>query len=620
MSGIVGIVNLDGALVDRDLLWRMTEHMSYRGPDDQEIWIDRHVGFGHTLLRTTFESETEKQPFSLDGKVWLTADARIDGRADLIHELESKGGSDFKSANDAELILHAYHAWGEDCVKHLIGDFAFAIWDGRERRLFCARDQLGVKPFYYAQVANCLIFSNTLNCVRLHPAVSDELNDLAIADFLLFGFNQETSTTSFADIQRLPPAHCLSWSAGLARLNRYWILPVSDQLRYKRPSEYVDHFRALLHEAVRDRVRIDPVAVSMSGGLDSTTIAATANELLTKKSKPFDLRAFTIVYDQLLPDQERHYSGLVAEKLGIPIHYRVADSYAPFDRIDQPELRYSEPSDFPLPALVFDYLNQVAGHSRVLLCGEGGDPLMFCSWLDLTKTLKEFRLGPIFRYAAWHIWTYAQLPRLGCLAALRNRLGRKSWHYSHPVWINELFAKRLDLTTRLERINKVPTAVHPTRPEAYNNFLRASWVDCFERGDPGVTSIPVETRYPFFDIRLVNYMLAIPSIPWCVHKELLRIAMRGVLPESIRRRPKTPLAGNQLQALLRAYPKCIDGFEPAAGLDKYVNRDAILRMSGEQDSNQLELNLRLICLNYWLHSLKSVTNLIPEEEYYEATG
>lgn len=147
MSGIVGIVNLDGALVDRDLLWRMTEHMSYRGPDDQEIWIDRHVGFGHTLLRTTFESETEKQPFSLDGKVWLTADARIDARADLIHELESKGGSDFKSANDAELILHAYHAWGEDCVKHLIGDFAFAIWDGRERRLFCARDQLGVKPF-----------------------------------------------------------------------------------------------------------------------------------------------------------------------------------------------------------------------------------------------------------------------------------------------------------------------------------------------------------------------------------------------------------------------------------------------------------------------------------------
>ncbi|MDQ3174011.1 MAG: asparagine synthetase B, partial [Acidobacteriota bacterium] len=114
MSGIVGIINLDGAPVDRDLLWRMTDFLSFRGPDAKEIWIDGNVGFGHTMLHTTFEAETENQPLTLDGKAWLTADARIDGRADLIHELESKGGSDLKSANDAELILHAYHAWGED--------------------------------------------------------------------------------------------------------------------------------------------------------------------------------------------------------------------------------------------------------------------------------------------------------------------------------------------------------------------------------------------------------------------------------------------------------------------------------------------------------------------------
>src|SRR5258705_3031965 len=204
MSGIVGIVNLDGAPIVQDLLWRMTHLMSFRGPDAQEIWIDGNVSFGHTLLRTTWEADTENQTLTLDGEIWLTADARIDGRAELINALKDKlaGRLHTRSLNDAELILYAYEAWGEDCVKHLIGDFAFAIWDGRERRLFCGRDHLGVKPFYYARVGNSFLFSNTLNCLRLHHAVSNELNDLAVADFLLFGFNQDKATTTFADIQR----------------------------------------------------------------------------------------------------------------------------------------------------------------------------------------------------------------------------------------------------------------------------------------------------------------------------------------------------------------------------------------------------------------------------------
>src|SRR5918999_5613500 len=137
MSGILGIINLDGSPVDRQLLWRMTGSMSHRGPDEQQIWIDGNVGFGHTMLSTTFEAETEKQPLSLDGEIWLTADARIDDRVELISALEAKldrdirvpllsprSGPSFRGPNDAELILYAYEAWGEDCVKHLIGDFA----------------------------------------------------------------------------------------------------------------------------------------------------------------------------------------------------------------------------------------------------------------------------------------------------------------------------------------------------------------------------------------------------------------------------------------------------------------------------------------------------------------
>ena len=205
MSGIVGIVHFDGTPVDRHLLGQMTGFMAFRGPDAQEIWIDGNAGFGHTLLKTTDESEQERQPFSFDGQVWIVADARVDARRELVPQLKVHGHENLcPDAPDVELILRAWQTWGENCVEHLLGDFAFAIWDGPRQRLFCARDHLGVKPFFYADLGQKLIFSNTLDCIRQHPAVSDRLNDLAIADFLLFDLNQDLATTSFADIQHIP--------------------------------------------------------------------------------------------------------------------------------------------------------------------------------------------------------------------------------------------------------------------------------------------------------------------------------------------------------------------------------------------------------------------------------
>src|SRR5262249_8283436 len=156
--------------------------------------------------------------------------------------------------------------WGPDCVQQLLGDFTFAVWDGRLRRLICARDQFGVKPFYYAQVGNSLVFSNTLNCLRLHPAISDQLNDRAIADFLLFEHNQDLSTTAFADVKRLPPAHLLTCAAGAVRVDRYWSLPTDGNIRYQYPQDYVEHCLELLRAAVSDRLRSNRVAVFMSGG------------------------------------------------------------------------------------------------------------------------------------------------------------------------------------------------------------------------------------------------------------------------------------------------------------------------------------------------------------------
>ncbi len=171
MSGIVGIFNRDGAPVDHGLLRALTHFLAYRGPDGREVWVHDAVGFGHTMLRTTRESLNERQPTGLDGRFWITADARIDCRAELRAELESAGRKTSRTTADPDLILHAYAAWKEECVQHLRGDFSFAIWDIRDKILFCGRDHFGIKPFYYAEIGNTFIFSNTLNCVRLHPSV-----------------------------------------------------------------------------------------------------------------------------------------------------------------------------------------------------------------------------------------------------------------------------------------------------------------------------------------------------------------------------------------------------------------------------------------------------------------
>jgi asparagine synthase (glutamine-hydrolysing) len=551
MSGIVGIINLDGAPVDRNLLEQMTQFMAVRGPDAQQIWIDGHVGFGHTLLRTTDESLHEQQPCSLDGEIWITVDARIDDRVNLINKLAAHGRQARLNRPDVELILHAYHAWGAECVRHLLGDFAFAIWDGRRRRLFCARDHLGIKPFYYAVIRECLVLSNTLNCVRLHPAVSDELNDQAIGDFLLFGGNQNKETTAFAGVPRLPPAHTLEWNERTPRLSRYWDLPVDGEIRYRRASDYVAHFNELFRAAVGDRLRTDRVAVFMSGGLDSSSVAAVACDHPSSRSTPIDVRANTYVFDRLIPDKERHYAGLVAKWLRIQIEYLVADDYQLFERWNEPELHKPEPFEgAAAAALVADHFRAAAAHSRIALTGEGGDPIQGASPAYVFNMLKKARWG---RLAAdfCHSMRHRRLPKVGFRARLRRWLGTNSpWQFPYPEWLEEGFARRLCLAERLKAINEVEPSPHQNRPDSYRTIVSCDFLNWFESWDAGTMACPLEVRYPYFDTRVVNFFLAIPPVPWCDNKLLVRLAMRGLLPDSICFRPKTPLAGEPVRELL----------------------------------------------------------------------
>ena len=614
MSGIFGILNRDGTPVDEDLLGEMTRFMAYRGPDAQQVWRDRAVGLGHTLLRTTWESAGERQPCTLDGQVWITADARVDGRAELIGKLESAGRREVRQANDAELILHAYQVWGEKSPEHLLGDFAFLVWDGRRRVLFGARDQFVVKPFYYAEAGKSLLCGNTLNCLRLHPEISDELNDLAVADFLLFDWNQDPATTCYAGIQRLAPGHCLMCTEEELRIRRYWTLSI-EEIRYRHADDYVDHFRELFEEAVKDRIRTDRVAVYMSGGLDSTLVAAVANRLMGEASEKSGVHACTVVFDRMFQDQEKKYSRLAADFLRIPIEYLAADDYELYGQDCCGQSSTPEPESNPLAGIETDCCRKLTGYTRVALTGMGGDPALTANDLYITNYLRFGHLGE-FVTGIWQCFRLRRgIPRLGFRRLIQRKLGH--WtpprlHYTHPMWLNAELDKRLELKDRWHLLNPPPSAAH-SRSGARQSLQAPMWPCVFEVMDPGITQFPIERRHPFQDVRVATYLAGLPALPWCQEKNILRAAGRGILPDSIRFRDKTPLPCVPIVEKLRNcgpewWAKHLD---PDPELARYVNLEALPRKAA---SLREGCGLRPVSLNHWLQHGRKPRKIAVKQE------
>lgn len=602
MSGMVGLLNLDGAPIDRSLLDRMTAYLAFRGPDRQRVHVAGHVGFGHTLLKITDDSALEEQPFTLDGRRWIVADARVDARPELLAGLRARGHDEVASdATDVELILRAYAVWGEDCATHLLGDFSFALWDEPQQRLFCARDQLGVKPLFYAQLGQTVVISNTLDCIRLHPAVSRDLNDPAIADFLMFGANQEFDTTTFRDIRRLPPAHCITWSAEATRCRRYWTLPVEEPIHFKRAGDYSARFTELLRTAVRDRLRTRRVGILMSGGMDSPTLAATALDLLREGSTDFSLQAMTSVYDRLIPDSERHYAGLVANHLHIPIHYDVRDDETSIADWDRVSVHTPEPVDNPAAFVAgVKFAEQAATEARVFLYGEGPDNALFYEWRPyLSYLLARRRVGPLIRALSHDLLMQRRVPLWSWLRHIARSGQDRQWREVFPIWLNEDFAVRCGCRDRWEARRQTSSSPHPVRPQGYDGFTHVRWQSLFEGCDLSGALSQSETRHPFLDLRLLQYMLAVPAIPWCRNKLIIRTSMRGALPRDILRRKKAPVKGSP--DLVRVQKAGFPRLVPSPNLTRYVNPSKLPTAPGSP--LELRFALRPLGLNYWLHDL-----------------
>jgi asparagine synthase (glutamine-hydrolysing) len=266
-----------------------------------------------------------------------------------------------------------------------------------------------------------------------------------------------------------------------------------------------------------------------------------------------DLHAFTVVYDRLIPDTERYWSGLAAGDLGIPITYLAADGYLPFQNAGAPWLRTPEPVDESRPALGYD-LGCLAGrHAPVALVGYGGDPALYPSAGYLPRLLRRAQVGRALADVGRCYRLLGRFPPLYMRSSLLRRIRETpdAPPAELPRWLQPDLADRLRRHPRLAWDDRPERARHPARPEAYRFLASPFWVDAFQGSDPPATGLPLGQRYPFFDIRLVAFLLRLPPMPWCVDKAILRQAMRGRLPEPIRTRRKSPLAADPVGVGLR---------------------------------------------------------------------
>ncbi len=533
MSCIAGIINLDGAPVDRALLARMTDTMKNRAPDESNVWVSGNVGFGHAMLRISPESEDEHQPCTLDGQVWITADARIDGQAELIRQLRSAGQQVRISAPDVELILHAYSAFGESFLDYLIGDFAFALWDERNKKLICARDHFGVRPFFYVKSGRFLAFASDIVALLKHPAVSGRLDEVAVGDFLLFGCYGDAELSIYMDIRRLPAASYIRVGQAEIRIQPYWRLS-PPEIKYGHSSEYLEQFQELFHQAVNDRVRTKNIAAELSGGMDSTSIAAVVAANMSNSGGM--LTGYTTVCNSLLPeDKEGYYAGLVASHLKIPAVCRSIADYALFERHENCELATAEPTANPHVAFTYDAFKLMTNSgARVLLSGFAGDAVLAGGSTYYEKLLYRGHIVRLMVELYRHWRNAGSLRGLGLRGMLLPVKNPPDWPF--PGWLNNDFVKTHQLEERWRHLWQI------YRRSDTSDQLTRPWAGFGAMGYEAL-QMPLEARFPFMDIRLVMFLMGAAN--YIKHDKLiLRKAMFSKLPEPVRTRPKEGLTGD----------------------------------------------------------------------------
>ncbi|WP_373029079.1 asparagine synthase-related protein [Sulfurovum sp.] len=604
MSGFITIYNTDGEPVDEQLIHSLTHTLKFRGPDQQKVWVDGNIGMGHALFKTTFEAEYENQPATIDNKVWITCNARIDDRENLVNKMGMKQTLDLSRTPDSELILHAYRKWGEECLDHLLGDFAFVIWDSRYKKIFCARDRFGMRQLYFAKKNKSFVVCNSLSCMLKHPKISHTLNEKSIGGFLLFGDYtwMDKSMTMFNEITTLLPAHKLVLHNGQIDIKLYWDIPKNiPLLDYRNQKDYIEHFKEVFKQAIEDRIRTPSISISMSGGMDSTAIAATIKQLQQEnKIHLTKLNAVTIVYDNLLPCKERYYSNLVAKYLNIPIHYIVGDNYS----FLKPSIGTTRPLEIVQPKIYLDAQKKLSQLSRVVLTGDAGDNLI--RYPSISSVWKESSVISIITNTIKFKYLYNKRPPLGLdfrrkLKSLLTHNNSLNTSYSYPEWINPDFEKRVHLKQAwndMWSLRSEQQSINSRHATLQWSLSRPDWNsdDILMESDFTLS----EKRDPYLDLRMVEFILALPALPWLFNKHILRESMQNHLPDEIRYRPKTPLGYLDHALAKKSENNWLKTWEPDIKLHKYLKKSEFPIKSSSTHKLADYLASRPIILDTWI--------------------
>jgi asparagine synthase (glutamine-hydrolysing) len=638
VSGLAGIWNLDGRPVGRQLLVEMSTRLAHRGGDGEGYWIAGPVGLASQLRRLTPESLREQQPLvDAAGRV-LVFDGRLDNREELFAALPT-AASLAAEAPDPELLLAAYGALGERLWERLTGDFALALYDAGRRELLLVRDRLGVRSLYYYHTGALFLFASEIKPILAHPDVRTRPSELDLADFLLADSPlHHQGVTFFESIRHVPPAHLLRVTPEKQELRRYWDFPVERRLRFRQRGEYAEAFRHYFERAVRRRLRSAyPVAVSVSGGLDSSSVFCVAERLRSAGAVPqvplygftFDTPTGTIADEMMYVEAiEREY-GVRIER--VPVCWGMLDGDArAMDAVRELVTATEMPFlDEQLATSRRLYAAIRARGARVLLTGHWGDQMLFASsylvelvrrfrWLRVVRHLREYTrwLTDTDPRALWQrflmdlVKYHTPASALPLLRRIRRKLlGRTRDCAWYADWFRELAARGV---YRNPHDGKRFASLHARA--LYEDARARYYVLSLEWNDKVGAAEGLQMAFPFLDPELLSFLMAIPGeVPTAggVPKALLREAMCGILPEEIRGRTwKADFTMFIREGLQQDLPILI----------RHLRQDRLLHSFGYVDEARLEAMLaaleasglhpgdpegaqlcNLIGLSVWLH-------------------
>jgi asparagine synthase (glutamine-hydrolysing) len=550
------------------------ERLNHRGPDGSDVVSAGNITMGHWHFWTTPEEVGERQPLSLNGYPFkLVLDGRLDNREELFAKLRIAPAEGI-SLSDAALILHAYTHWGERCFEHFIGEFALVIFDEQHNQMICARDHLGDRTLFYAAHGAQFVIASEPWAVTGAGGNHTELNEGGVAHYFALKA-PEDGQTLFKDVYELLPAHVLVVDASGQNTRRYWQPNSSARMRFKSDEEYAGHFRALLDESIRCRLRSTTLAgVLMSGGLDSTTLACLAAPMLA----PQPLTTISCVFDELPDCDEREYIDAVTTRWAThPIQVPCNDAWPLRDWQNWP-FNPNYPSGNAY-RLIRERAYQRAQKEglRVLLTGDFGDHLYSGAEDWLGDLLIEGRFIDAGKEITGYLHSYGIRQTLAAifLRRIARRVldllpgARRLRHKDPPPspWLTPF------------SIESLPS--HSEKNERESSLLGSLTAQGSSMETFNASRNKIELRTPYRDRRLVEFMLALPAHQLYRHglyRHILRNAMRDILPEKIRVRPgKTSwisLFFRGMEHEKETLQNCIQ--DPQAFWRKFVRSDWIL--------------------------------------------